>query len=43
MTWLGDHSWLAAAVFWALLIGGSWGRLGYGWLRGRKRQGDDDR
>ena len=42
MTWLSDHSWLAAAAFWALLVGASWGSLGYGWLRRRKRRGDDD-
>ena len=43
MIWLVDHSWLAAAAFWVLLIGWSWGGLGYGWLRRQKRGGDDDR
>jgi len=43
MTWFADHSWLAAAALWVLLIGGSWGSLGYGWLRDRKRKREDDR
>ena len=43
MAWLGDHSWLAVAVFWALLIGGGWGSLGFGWLQRRGRRGDHDR
>ena len=42
MTWLTDHSWLGAAVFWVLLIGWSWGSLGYGWLRRWKRRGGRD-